>query len=825
MSNKLCISVCSFFKREVVTIIKNEKYDDVIISAFPSKCGRPPTTWHDIKRGFHNCDNCNLHVFGSCCLAALDDPPAGLHDIQVHHLSKCFYLFASPGVIDSYLRKGAYLITPNWVAKWRSQLKILGFDQRELAQEFFNESITYLLLIDTGVDSKSQQYLQEFADFVGLSFEVVPVGLDYLRLRISNIVMDWRLKSELSQSKQKSSNMNRRLADYAMGFDVISDLANITSEESVIEKILELFTMLFIPSHITYTPIINGKKGSVQSNSFSSEDNQALVNQLTSMPGDYGKTPSDTGFWLWIRHIDERVGFLVVDGIAFSEHKEHYLNLAISIVGVCGLAVTNARRFEQLRHTKNKAEVANQAKSTFLSNMSHEFRTPLNAILGFTELMTDAPPQKFHDYLSIIYRSGEHLLGLINDVLDMAKIESGQMSLNPTSFDLYYVLGIIEDMLQLKAKAKGLRFLIDNHANLPRYIETDEKKLRQVLINLLGNAIKFTQEGGISLRARMDGTCKRTVVHVQETVRILFEIEDTGPGIAPDEIDTVFEAFAQTETGKQSKEGTGLGLPISRRFVQLMGGDITVTSIVGQGTIFRFDIQVDLAESADVVTKKPSRTVIGLEPGQSTYRILVVDDKSDNRQLLIQLLTPLGFEVQESENGQEGIAMWESWSPHLILMDMRMPVMNGYQATQYIKETLKGQATIIIAVTASTFEDERTVVLNSGCDDFIRKPFRKETMLEKIAEHLGICYIYQESGETTKIQDKVESSVILLDVMPHEWIAELHQAATELDDDIIFELIENIPQEYASLIDTLTNWTDVFRFDKIIELLEDQNLL
>jgi PAS domain S-box-containing protein len=478
------------------------------------------------------------------------------------------------------------------------------------------------------------------------------------------------------------------------------------------------------------------------------------------------------------------------------------------------------------------ADAASQAKSEFLANMSHELRTPLNAILGYSQIMNrdDSLSVEHKQFLAIINRAGEHLLQLINDVLEMSKIEAGKMSFNPSCFNLHLLLENLEELLQLQARYKGLQLSFERASDVPQYVQTDEKKLRQVLINLLGNALKFTHQGYVTLRINL----QTEKTPLQNRQSLTFEVEDTGVGIATDELDTLFDAFVQTQAGRKANQGTGLGLAISRQFVQIMGGNITVNSVFNSGTTFKFDIPVTLAEATDVQHEQPicRGRVLALAPDQPQYRILIVEDRWTNRQLLVQLLEPLGFKVREAENGREGVAIWESWEPHLIWMDMRMPVMDGYQATKKIKAQPKGQSTAIIALTASAFEEERMEILAAGCDDLVHKPFKEEVILEKIAQHIGVSYIYEESNLSSQKSDRSseEGKIYLLtaeslNVMPKEWIARLHQAAIRLDDKQIIELIEQIPKSHASLALSLSQKVDNFDFDQIMNLTQQVSLL
>ncbi len=472
----------------------------------------------------------------------------------------------------------------------------------------------------------------------------------------------------------------------------------------------------------------------------------------------------------------------------------------------------------QLRHAQGEAEAATQAKSTFLSTMSHEIRTPMNAILGYVQLMLRDPSlgTEAKNNLQIIGRSGEHLLTLINDVLDMSKIEAGRTELNPTTFNFLRLVEDLAGMFRLRAAAKALRFEMSVDGESVPYVVADEGKLRQALINLLGNAIKFTRRGQVTLHV---GLGQRAAGQLWLSA----QVEDTGPGLSEEEQKTLFDPFTQTSRGIHSHEGTGLGLAITRKYARLMGGDVTVSSHAGKGAAFRLEIPIGRGDAAVAVRKSIPRRVIGIA-GTDAPRILVVDDQFENRDWLMKLLTTIGYSVRDAVNGEDAIRNWEEWSPQLILMDIHMPVMDGLEATRKIKAAPAGKETIIVTLTASAMDADRKSVAESGADDFLAKPCREDELLEKMRVLLDIAYEYEDPSEA---EGHDPSSLLALNAellrqLPRELVEQLMIATSAGDKQLLDQLIVEVAEskDTRSAV-ALQELADKYEYDALTHLLED----
>lgn len=449
--------------------------------------------------------------------------------------------------------------------------------------------------------------------------------------------------------------------------------------------------------------------------------------------------------------------------------KAVYFNTNDEIGGIVGAFTDITERKqaeEELRQAievaeqaQQQAEVANRAKSTFLATMSHELRTPLNGILGYTQILSRdrTLTDKQREAIQIIYRSGEHLLMLINDILDLSKIEAGKLELRTADFALPEFLQDIVDLFKMRAQQQGIACYYEALSPLPLAVHADEKRLRQILLNLLSNAVKFTQQGQVSLK----------VIYGNHRAR--FEVEDTGEGISAVDRETIFLPFRQLGQQNYLIEGTGLGLSISKHLVEMMDGQLYVESILGQGSLFWFEIKLPEVQAISKPPRSNSPTIVGYrrrldkktraDTKNKPFTLLIVDDKWANRQVLVNLLTELGFQVLEADNGQEALELAHKNQPDLIITDLMMPTMDGFELTRQIRQMASLQTTVVIAASASVFEHHRRQSIEAGCSEFIAKPINTQVVLDLLSHYLLLDWIYEESTPAIPVTTAITPAI------------------------------------------------------------------
>lgn len=1106
MNGKLCLLCCHNFRLEIEAAVSAEGWPDVAVAAFAARCGHPPLSWEELTP-LLPADCTQAVILGLSCIKGLGSPPADWPAVSQVLQDNCFNLIAGNTLVAEAIERGAYLITPGWLADWRENLSRMGFKQPDSrsggAAEFFHDFARELLLLDTGVAGDTRRQLAEFSSAVELPATRIAVGLDYVRQLLAKLVAEWRLADERQQASLRGREHARQLADHKSAMDFLGKLPLLKDEGETIAAVEEMFQMLFAPQLFYYVRFEGG------SACLDTALPDELSGQIHSLRSDWAWTDSGTGFLLSITRAGEQLGVVVVDRFAFPEYRKHYLNLALSVAGVAGLAIDNARTFRRIKQiedtlrkserslkiaqsmahlghweltvdtgdircsdemcrilgyepgsfvpsytaflqaihpedrslverciavaregesfdiefrivlpdgsvrvlhgmgeltsagadmhsliigavrditapdrtellgvvqditerkrdedalrktqanlitaqklavigswewdvrndianwsdetyrifgigksaltahrenfldmvladdrerveqalrealnggrnydieyrvcqadgkckvihalaevvrdeegkpvamhgtvqditerkraedelkrykdhleeevqmrtadlmlARNAAEAANRAKSVFLTSISHELRTPLNAILGFSSLLrkNQQLTRAQRESLDIINHSGEHLLAVINDVLEMSKIEAGRVVLDIAPLDLGALIRDVIDMMRVRAQEAGLQLLIEQSSGFPRYIKGDEARLRQVLINLVGNALKFTRQGGVTVRFRLKSQAQQN--------RMLIEVEDSGIGISAEDQQRLFLPFEQLGKHEGDNKGTGLGLTITRQFVQLMGGTISVESTPGKGSIFSVELPVEEVEASEV--SEPAALdkgeIIALAPNQPEFRILIVEDQLENRLLLTHLMNNLGFAVKAAGDGRQGVELFQSWQPHLIWMDRRMPVMDGLEATKAIRSLPGGKEVKIVAVTASAFMEQRDEMLAAGMDDFVRKPFRANELYECLSKQLGVQYIYSQTPKPDESYTALTPA--MLSALPADLRNELQQALESLDGERIAAVVKQVAVLDPTLHKTLSHLAENFDYPSILSVLQ-----
>jgi two-component system, sensor histidine kinase len=778
---KLGFAICGNYYKELQTIVND--YDNIKTLCIKPSClyfaeeekNRLLKQIKDLKQNTEL-----IHILTPTTCIGYKFEETSKNCIQNNCPTFCSELFASKPFLDQMINDGYYIVTPGWILNWKSIVQNKWKFSEHNAKQFFNDTVKWICVLDTGVYKDYTGYLDEFAKFVNLEYKIIHIGLDYFRFNIEKLITAWLHDNEIKDERNKVKETQKKLADYTMALEILKDLSNLSSEKALVNNIFQLFTILFSPQKMLYIPINDNEPGEIQDYSLSDIQKTDFQVKNNNTPY-YELSKSQKGFRINAYYEKEVLGYIEVENILFTEHIDSYTALTNSISSVLGLLIYNSRQYgkilkekieiletsehhlkvkneelqalymelqvteeeirssnEELRATadeliemntqleaaKRKAEESDCLKTAFLHNMSHEIRTPLNAILGFSSML----PEYFNrldklEYFSeIVNRRGNDLLEIIDGILDIAKIESGQMPVHMDKCNLGKLLSDIETFFkeyQIQINKTHLSFSVFNSfKDSEMMIVTDAVKLKQTFINLINNAFKFTNEGKIEVG----------FLGIENDT-LTFFVADSGIGIPKEKHAEIFNRFIQVNYDtSRLYGGTGLGLSIVQGLLNLLGGKIWLESEPGQGSTFYFSIPYKPAENINSHKNKAKSPV---QPIKSNAVILIVEDDLYNAQYLKEVLSKLNCEIIHTSSGIEAIELSVKKNLDIILMDIRLPDMNGFEASSIIKQ--EKPDLIIIAQTAYATSSDHLKALESGCDDYISKPVKSEILLSKIS--------------------------------------------------------------------------------------------